>query len=72
MECELANRTGEGGRGFMYRGTGVGRGLYSEIQVEQVMRVLYGEVQCIKWGSPLVNRQTRLKTLPSRNFVVGW
>ena len=36
---------------------------------------LYSEVQCIKsnghMGTPPVNRQTRVKTLPSRNSVDG-
>ena len=39
---------------------------------------LYGEVQCIMdndhMGTPCEqnDRQTRLKTSPSRNFVIGW
>ena len=58
----------------------VQRGLMSDVQEEIGARawrwgVLYSEIQCIKsnshMGTPPVNRQTRVKTLPSRNSVDG-
>ena len=38
---------------------------------------MYSEDQCIMGNDdigtpPSVNRQTRVKTLPSRNFIGGW
>ena len=64
--------SGDGG------GAGTGGGLYNEVPCQEGVGTgaLYSEVQCIMgnghMGPPFSdNRQTRLKTLPCRNFVNG-